>query len=197
MLSIIKPKRKNGDEQFTYNGTQQKEATLHDFWSWSISDLIGNTTRGVLAEFIIALSLGQKNRIRREWDAYDLEYKGIKIEVKSAAYIQSWNQRNFSKISFSVRKTRAWDYEGNQQSVIVKRQADIYVFALLAHKDQKTINPLNLNQWIFYVLSKQKLEEKCPEAKSISLKRLKMLDPVECYYARLKRYIVEEATYGK
>ena len=197
MLPIIPSKRKSGAEQFTYNGNQQRAATLRHFWVWSTSDLVGNTARGVLAEFIVALSLGQKNKLRREWDPYDLEYQGLKIEVKSAAYVQSWNQRNYSRIAFGVRKTRGWDPESNRLSDVAKRQADIYVFALLAHKDQETIDPLNLNQWVFYVLSRRKIDEKCPEAKALSLKKLKTLNPQKCSYARLKRYILEEAAYGK
>jgi hypothetical protein len=30
-----------------------------------------------------------------------------------------------------------------------KRQADVYVFALLAHEDRTTIDPLDLDQWKF------------------------------------------------
>jgi len=32
--------------------------TLRDFWAWAYSDLIGNTERGRLAEFIVAMALG-------------------------------------------------------------------------------------------------------------------------------------------
>lgn len=32
--------------------------TLADFWSWAHSDLMGNTERGILAEYIVACSLG-------------------------------------------------------------------------------------------------------------------------------------------
>ncbi len=42
--------------------------------------------------------------LRAEWDAVDLTTPdGIRIEVKSAAYIQSWHQVRESTISFRVR----------------------------------------------------------------------------------------------
>ena len=34
-----------------------------------------------------------------------------------------------------------------------KRHSDVYVFALLAHLDQRTINPMDVSQWRFYVLT--------------------------------------------
>jgi len=191
----IVPKRKTGKENFTYNKTNQK-ASLIDFWKWSSSDLLSNATRGVLAEFIVAMTLGQHKGIRSEWDPYDFESKeGIKIEVKSSAYIQSWYQKDYSKIVFTIRPTSAWDPATNKYSKEEKRQADIYVFALLDHKEPKTINPLDLNQWIFYVLSTNKINKSMPAAKTLSLKKLLSLDPIECSYKRLRQYIKRE--YGK
>jgi hypothetical protein len=120
----------------------------------------------------------------------------LKIEVKSAAYVQSWHQKAYSRIIFGVRKTRAWDPKTNPMAAVAQRQADVYVFALLAHRDQETINPFNLDQWIFYVLDRQMIEEKFPEAKSLSLKQLKNLNPQECPYASLG-CILDEAAVRK
>ena len=187
--------RKNGSEVFTYNGKQQKNATLLNFWEWSSSDLMSNATRGILVEFIVAMSLDLHRITREEWAPYDFLYNGIKIEVKSASYIQSWYQKEFSKIVFSIKKTKAWDYKTNKYEKKSKRQCDVYVFCLLKHKDQKTVNPLDLNQWDFYVLSAKKIEEKFPELKSITLMRLMELNAKICTYKRLKRYIIEESHY--
>ncbi len=84
--------------------------TLLDFWRRSASDLLNNTTRGLLADFLVARALGlQEHEIRREWDAYDLVTpEGMRVEVKSAAYVQSWAQTRPSATSLRVRKTRAW-----------------------------------------------------------------------------------------
>jgi hypothetical protein len=55
--------------------------TMGDFWSWAYSDIMGNVNRSVFAEFVVASVLSIDDRVRIEWDAYDLEYQGKKIEV--------------------------------------------------------------------------------------------------------------------
>jgi hypothetical protein len=105
--------------------------------------------------------------IRNEWDAFDLKTSsGIRIEVKSAAYIQSWHQKKLSAVSFITRRTRAWDPDTDVQSLEAKRQADVYVFALLAHSDKAT------NQWHFYVLASAVLDARARSQHSITLKSL-------------------------
>jgi len=150
---------------------------LTNFWQWSTSDLVSNATRGVLAEYIVAMALDcDLKGIRNEWQAWDLTMKdGTKIEVKSAAYIQSWAQKGLSKISFSVKKSLAWDRDSNLPAKEATRKADFYVFALLAHQDKETIDPLNLDQWCFYVVPTQKLDERKRSRHSIMLKSLEEL----------------------
>ena len=65
----------------------------------------------------------------------------------------------------------------------------MYVFCLLAHKDQETINPLNVDQWEFYVLATSKLDEHCPKQKSIRLAPLKALGPEQPSYATLSETV--------
>ncbi len=84
--------RKTGDEPLHIDG-QPLAANVLSFWQWSASDLISNTMRGRLAEYLVACALGVADGVRVEWDAYDLRTpSGIKVEVKSAAYVQSWRQ---------------------------------------------------------------------------------------------------------
>jgi hypothetical protein len=137
--------KKSGDERFSRNG-KPLDFNVLSFWRWSASDLVSNATRGVLAEYIVATALGLSAGLREEWDAFDLVTKdGIKIEVKSASYIQSWHHANLSKITFGIQPTRAWDATTNLLAAEIQRQAHIYIFCLLAHKDQNTLDPLN---WI-------------------------------------------------
>ena len=188
-LPPIKVNRKTGYESFVGVGNG-KSLTLKNFWQWSTSDLVSNVTRGVLAEYLVASALGLNQGIRNEWDAYDLKTEtGLKIEVKSAAYIQSWYQRRLSQITFSIRPTLAWDYETNLQAKEKKRQADIYVFCLLRHKEKNTIDPMSLSQWTFYVISTKQLEQIHPERKSITLGQLTKLSPKECSFGDLKEII--------
>lgn len=46
-----------GNEHFTYEG-MPAGILLNDFWAWSSSDLLNNTLRGALAEFLVASAIG-------------------------------------------------------------------------------------------------------------------------------------------
>jgi hypothetical protein len=145
-------KRKSGDKHFHHSG-QDLEFTLHQFWQWFASDLANNVIRGVLAEYIVAHALGVADGLRESWAPYDLLSEGIKIEVKSAAYLQSWFHEEYSKIEFSIGPTKEYNPDTNKLATESKRQSDIYVFCLLSHKDKETLDPLDLDQWEFYILS--------------------------------------------
>ncbi|MDO5146101.1 MAG: hypothetical protein Q4D60_03785 [Eubacteriales bacterium] len=45
-----------GNEEFTLRG-DKTGIRLSDFWSWAYSDLLNNTSRGVMAEFLVEKSL--------------------------------------------------------------------------------------------------------------------------------------------
>lgn len=131
-LTRLKTLPKTGDEIF-HSAKVPLACSLKDFWIWSVSDLVSNATRGRLAEFIVARALDiPAGAVRDEWDAYDLKMPdGLKIQVKSAAYIQSWNQTKLSPIIFSIRKSRFWDAATNVLEEEPKHHADVYVFAVL------------------------------------------------------------------
>lgn len=166
--------------------------TLLDFWRWSASDLVSNATRGQFAEFIVGTAVGlDPKNLRVEWDSYDLETaNGIKIEVKSASYIQTWSQRKFSNISFSIKPARHWDAEGGIYRGEPRRHADVYVFCLLKHKDQATLDPLKMEQWEFYILPTCCLDNYKRSQTSITLNSLQGLTaPIT--YGELREKIVE------
>jgi len=180
----IKIKRKKGDEKFTF-GNVHLDFQLNDFWSWNQSNLIENRTRGILAEFLVKQALGIETPIRMEWDDSDLETKnGTKIEVKSSAYLQSWEQEKLSGIQFDVSKKHF--YTDN----IRKRRSDYYVFCVLTCKEQNKVNPMDLKQWDFYVLETKILDEKIGEQKTITLNSLLNLKPKKCNFDELKNVII-------
>ena len=95
--------RLTGDELITNCG-EPTGLQVKDFWSWSNSGLLGNALRGKLAEYLVSVDLGCKSDVREEWDAYDLvTCDGVTVEVKSASYLQSWEQESLSNISFGIR----------------------------------------------------------------------------------------------
>jgi len=162
--------RKTGKERLK-NGGADLGVDLQNFWQWSVSDLLSNVTRGRFAEFIVARALGiSTDRVRDEWAPFDLKTpSGLKVEVKSAAFLQSWHQARLSSISFRTPATRSWDAATNVLSQEVKRQADVYVFAVLAHKNKATIDPLDVSQWHFYVVPTSALNDRKRSQHSITL----------------------------
>ncbi len=189
----IPSERRHGNEVF-HNGGRQLGFDLLSFWQWSASDVVSNVIRGVLAEYLIARAIGAADGIRDQWAAYDLlDPRGISIEVKSAAYIQSWHQDRPSIISFNCPKTLGWDPDTNQQSITRQRQAKVYVFALLAHQDQMTLDPLDVSQWEFYVVPTATLDGRERSQHSITLKSLRDLHGEPVVYADLRRTIGEAA----
>ena len=171
-LPALTVTRKSGDEMF-HQDAAPLGFDLLDFWRWSASDLASNALRGVLAEYIVAQALGVAEVPRSEWEPFDLMGPGgAKVEIKSSAYLQTWAQRSYSKITFGIAPTRAWDADTGDYSGTIKRQSDVYVFALLAHRDQESLDPLDLAQWEFYVMATSVLDEKVPIQKTVSLKGL-------------------------
>ena len=182
MLDAVKAIKKTGKESFIFN-SENLPINVLAFWQWSSSDLLGNALRGVLAEFIVASAIDRLDSLREEWDSYDLiTTAGLKIEIKSSAYLQSWNQSEFSKISFGIQKT------GISQSKVEEktRKSDVYIFCILSHKDKSTVNPLNLEQWDFYILDTKILNRERRDQKTLSLSSLLKLNPTHVKYNELK-----------
>lgn len=146
-----------GSEQFiSENGNAV--ADVSDFWRWSGSNLLDNTYRGMLAEFLVARALNLDSIARSEWGLYDLLYGNTKIEVKSSAYIQSWEQEQIYSPRFDIHAPSAG-----------KRPSDVYVFSLLNEKNRDSVNPLDLNQWDFYIVKTPVIDDTFDSQKSVAL----------------------------
>lgn len=184
-LPRLEVKRRSGEEPFTCGGAPSGFDVL-SFRQWASSDLASNVLRGVLAEYLVAQALGIASDHRDPWQPYDLQSPGgLTLEVKSAAYLQSWWQRSHSAISFTVRETRAWSAEMNEWAPTAQRQAALYIFALLGHRDKATLNPLDLDQWEFYLVPARTLAERVGATKQLSLKRLLALRPDKVGFSEL------------
>lgn len=189
---------KTGNEHFSFDG-MPAGFLLNDFWAWQASDLLNNTLRGVLAEFIVATAMGNDiSQARQDWDTYDLLYENRwRVEVKSSARLQSWEQKSPSKVQFSIRPTRAWSAEEGYSETVV-RQSDVYVYCLFACEYRETANPLILDQWEFYILPTFVLNEECGDQRSISLSRLLTLHPEKSDYGilgtKMRRMVLRNTT---
>jgi hypothetical protein len=126
-------------------------STLTDFWAWALSDLRANTTRGLLAEYLVAAALGAGGRPRVEWDSHDVTaLDGTRIQVKSGAYLQAWNQRGHSKIVFSGLRAKTWTPETGYTPA-ASYNADVYVFAVQSARTHDAYNALDPEQWDYWV----------------------------------------------
>jgi len=109
----------------------------------------------------------------------------VKIEVKSAAYVQTWTQRRPSLITFDIRPTLGWDPDTATFGTARVRQADVYVFSLLWETDPDKLDPLDVAHWQFFVLATSVLNENCPAQKSITLGKLRALKPEEVVFGEI------------
>ena len=64
-----------------------------------------------------------------------MTFGSITLEVKSAAFVQSWQQALPSTISFPIEQ----------------RVSTAYVFCLLAEEDRDLLDPQDMSQWRFSV----------------------------------------------
>lgn len=178
----------SGDEQFTCSLASPSKR-LKDFWAWNSSDLLNNTLRGAFAEYIVAMALGiEFTYAREDWSEYDLiSNDGIKVEVKCSAYLQSWEQNKLSEIRFGCGPSQA--FSNQRYDGVSIRHSDVYVFCVFTAKDIKIADVLNLDQWIFYILSTQVLNEKLGLQKTLSLNSLLKLNPIKAHFHEIENAI--------
>ena len=90
---------------------------LDAFLRWNSGHLLENRTRCAYAEWLVHRALGlDPGEHRIEWAEVDVTDGAITLEVKSAGYVQAWQQEGPSVISFPIEQ----------------RVATAYVFCLLA-----------------------------------------------------------------
>ena len=115
---------------------------LDVFLGWHCGPLVAIANRTALAEWLVHRALGlDPGEHRRE--GADLAFPGgmVTLAVRSAAYLQSFQQVHPSPIIFSIEQ----------------RTATAYVFCLLAEQNPAQVNPQELAQWRFWVVPSRRL----------------------------------------
>jgi len=165
------------------------DSTVGDFWAWAYSDILINRNRGIFAEFIVAQVLNLTEQCRTEWDSYDLFYKNCRIEIKSSAYLQAWEQAKESKISFSIAPKKQFNNTSKTYSDAKQRNSDVYVFCIYTETVSKDVlKVLDMNNWNFYVVETSILNKKFGEQESIGINPLQTVTTV-CTIHELKSNI--------
>lgn len=174
MYKKLLVRKLTGSEQFKNIGS--KQFSVLDFWQYGFSSLNSNVLRGPLAEFIVENALKQNSEIgvRSPWGDYDVLYKKKMIEVKCCAYIQDWDQNKFSTIQWSGLKAKELYYSDAVKKLseidnVADYKADIYVLSLFKHQDHATLDILDMDQWCFWILTKEKVKEISNNRNRISL----------------------------
>lgn len=162
--------------EFFHDGENIKlDFGIFDFWRWAYGNLLDNTKRGALAEYLIQKALAlDTSGTQSDWEAFDITYKNNRIEVKSAAYIQAWNLNNdkYSDISFSIRQTYAWDEKTTSYNNVKLRNNDIYIFAVYEEHEKSKADISDISKWGFYVVLTKTIDNCFPGQKTITLNSL-------------------------
>jgi hypothetical protein len=147
--------------------------TICDFWQWGFSDLMQNTTRGILAEYIVAALLEIDDNVRNPWFPFDLQLTdGRTIEIKTMSLLQAWKQKQLSSPRVVLVPKRKWDPQTGEMDKEPTFNADIYIICYFKARDHDTANPLDLSQWDFFVFTKKQINRILTGRQSISLKTL-------------------------
>ena len=192
MLKKKEVKKMTGNEIF-----KGKDFSILEFWQYGFSNLNSNILRGSLAEFIIENLLKEKSEIgiRNPWGDFDVLYKNKKIEIKCSSYLQDWNQNEYSKIIFAGLKAKDLYWSSavasfnNDNSKNYK--ADIYILCLVNHKNPETLNLLDLDQWSFYILTKDDLKRISNNGNTVSLIKLEKNNIIPIKHKDVKNYLDE------
>lgn len=175
----------SGSEPIRLFNAAPPTTVLH-FWRWALSDVTSNTARGLLAEFLVACDLGVTCSVRKEWTSFDLKSRtGIRVEVKASGYVQRWAQKRPTSPSFSITSTRLWDEDRGVYAGDIKRQADVFVFCLHAHRDRATLDPFDVRQWKFFVAPTTLLDMRLPARKRAALTTLQSIGVEEVSFGRI------------
>lgn len=144
-----------------------------DFWKWAYSDLMQNTTRGIVAQYIVAWALGVDYEPNDPWRSYDiLAPNGKHVEVKSTAHLQVWSHgENNRRHLFVIKPTLPYTPE-NGLGKKKKYNADIYVLCYFHELVMGKADPMNLAQWKFWVFSKDEIIKLLDGKKSITVEGL-------------------------
>ena len=188
-----------GNEKFMFKDKDLGK-TMLNFWSWAYSDLIRNVNRGAFAEFVVREAMNTQCRntprtdFRVSMDAYDLlSPDGIRVEVKSSAYIQAWESEHPARISFRIAPAKSLDSSGNYSANSQYcRHSDVYVFCVWTAMSREQ-NILDLSLWDFYVIATKTLDQKVPNQKTITFQSLLSLQPRKVDYFGLYEAIRSEA----
>ena len=172
-------------------GVQDHKLEIGRFQNWALGNLVGNTNRGIFAEWLVGQALGAigDGETREEWDECDLRYRGMKVEVKTSGRDQTWHQDRRSPPRFDIkRRTRIWDAQTGESTRHDPpiRPAGVYVFCLHEPIPATNDNVRDPAFWKFWIVSKRTLDNQLGPQQSVGPPTLgRLVAPVRWSEVRL------------
>lgn len=172
----------NESTLFTGNG-KSIGLTMLDFWKYQYSNIYDLQEN--IAEFIVGKALGLDKPCNRDgWSLFDILYRNKRIEVKETGYYYSWQKNGRISMQRTFGITSAYGDDN-----IKTRQNDIYVFCLNTGVNAEESNPLEMNNWEFYVVPTSVINRECTiDQKTISLGKVRKFAAIT-RYSELKQII--------
>ena len=179
-----------GEEKFQQNG-KEVDMSMLDLWQFKYSNIFN--MQEIIAEYLVAKAL-KKEKADNDayWTLWDIDYREKRIEVKETSYYHSYNKPG--KISkqrgFGINKANS-SYEYETEENRYERQNDIYVFCLNLGESAETSNPLNLDNWEFYIVPTDTINKNCGDNKTISLGRIRSMGFKAMGFDQIKKCVDE------
>lgn len=156
---------RKSNEVFTFNGEAIQGFNFGTFLELAYSDLTNPLIRGRLAEFIVARALNLPMEAQQFMDKYDILYRATRIEIKYSAFITPKNTdygvEKLQSPKFDICPHLAWSDKRSWELSAYERHSDIYIFCLLNEKSLQKLNPLQLEQWTFFVAKTYDINNVC------------------------------------
>ena len=151
-----------------------------NFDRWATGNLVDNRNRGIFAEWLVGQALGVigDDDVRKEWDAVDLRFGDLTIEVKASGLSQTWNLLVPSTPRFGIpRQKRAWFADTDDWIVYdePKRSASIYVFCLHQSVPATNENVADPDSWSFWVVATSTIDDELDDQSSVGVSTLNRL----------------------
>ena len=157
---------------------------LTEFQRWATGNLVENRNRGIFGEWLVGQALGVigDDEVRQEWDAVDLHFAGLTIEVKTSGISQTWNQSGSSTPRFGIALQKRAGFAETDDWIVYdepKRSADVYVFCLHRSVPATNENVADPESWSFWVIATSTLDDELGGQSSVGISTLDQLaEPV-------------------
>ena len=157
---------------------------LTEFQRWAAGNLVDNRNRGIFAEWLVgqAHEANGETDVRKEWDAVDVRFGGLAIEVKASGLSQTWNQSASSTPRFDVAPQKtAWNADTDDWIAYdpPQRTADVYVFCLHQSVPATNENVADPDSWSFWVVATSTIDDELGAQRSVGVSTLNRLtEPV-------------------